>query len=157
MANIYGLSPSELIKNNINLVKEYLSKEGYEVVKVLGGRVQTKYKIYKNNESYIIRIMGYRYNPKARGNYAWVKKKNFDLNEYDFLFFVFYYLEQVYLLKIPVAVFRNNCRDKSAFKNHDYWNGKSAPEYGISMDGTIDELLEYQVAKSCNHFSLCNN
>ena len=90
--------------------------------------------------------MSYRYNPKARGNYAWVKKQNFELNEYDFLFFVLYYINKVYILKIPVDVFVAP-HSYSAFKNHDYWNKKSAPEYGISIDGNLDELLTYKIAE----------
>ena len=155
--NISELSKSDLVKYNEELVFKYLKEQNYNFTKITGNRDKTKYEISANNEHYTIKIMGYRYNPNARGNYAWVKKQNFDLNEYHFLFFVLYYNDKVHILKIPVDVFKNCCRDNNAFKNHDYWNGKSAPEYGISMDGTIDELLKYQVAESCNNFSLCNN
>ena len=91
MPDISSLTKGELIKNNEKLVNEYLEQEGYEITKILGCKTKSKYKITKNNLNYIIKIMGYRYNPRARGNYAWVKKHNFELNEYDFLFFVFYY------------------------------------------------------------------
>ena len=155
MPDISSLTKGELIKNNEKLVNEYLEQEGYEITKILGCKTKSKYKITKNNLNYIIKIMGYRYNPRARGNYAWVKKHNFELNEYDFLFFVLYYYGKVYILKIPIDVFIKQ-KKISAFKNHDYWNKKSAPEYGISMDGTIEELLTYKVAESCNNFSLCN-
>ncbi|MBQ2644198.1 hypothetical protein IJG14_01325 [bacterium] len=158
MNNISSLSKGELIKNNENLVNEYLENEGYDLIKILGNNSKTKYKISKNNLNYIIKIMGYRYNPKARGNYAWVKKHNFELNEYNYLFFVLYYLEKVYILKIPVEVFVKP-KENSPFKNHDYWNNKkTAPEYGINIErNTIKELLSYSVAESCNFFSLCNN
>lgn len=139
------LSKSELVLYNEKLVRELLIKQGYEVVKVLGNKVQTKYKIYKNNQSYTIKIMGYRYNDKARGNYAWVKKQNFELEEYDFLYFVLYYFDRTHILKIPTEVFKRPSRDKSAFKSHDYWNKKTAPEYGIAMKkDTICELLQYE-------------
>ena len=45
--DISKLSKAELIKNNEKLVQEFLIKQGYEVIKVLGDKVQTKYKIYK--------------------------------------------------------------------------------------------------------------
>lgn len=156
MNKISGLSKSEFIKYNEKLVREFLTNQGYDFIKVIGEKVQTKYKISQKDETHIIKIMGYRYNPTARGNYAWVKKQNFQLDEYDYLFFVLYYQDKVYILKIPTGVFINP-KDNSAFKNHDYWNKKSAPEYGISIDGNIEELLIYKVAESCNNFSLCNN
>lgn len=156
VGKISSLSKAELIKNNEKLVRKFLNDEGYDFIKVLGESVQTKYKISKNNETYIIKIMSYRYNPEARGNYAWVRKHNFQLNEYDYLFFVLYYQDKVYILKIPTEVFINP-KDNSAFKNHDYWNKKSAPEYGISIDGNIDELFTYKVAEYYNTFSLRSN
>ena len=153
--DINKLSVAELKKNNIKLVREFFIGEGYDLVKITGQGVQTKYEISKNNEKYTIKLMSYRFNPNARGNYAWTKKQNFQLVEYDYLFFVLYYCSKVYILKIPTEVFVKP-KECSAFKNHDYWNKKSAPEYGISIDGNIDELLAYKVAESCNQFSLCN-
>ncbi|MBO7528022.1 MAG: hypothetical protein J6T74_09090 [Clostridia bacterium] len=157
MVNIADLSKAELVRNNEKLVKELLIKQGYEFTKILGNRVQTKYKISKNNETHIIKIMGYRYNDKTSGNYAYVQKHDFDLQEYKFLFFVLYYGTNVYILKIPSTVFINPAPN-SAFKNRDYEKGKSLPEYGIVINSrTINELLIYQEVSSCNHFSLCNN
>ena len=53
--DISKLSKAELVKNNEKLVQEFLIKQGYEVIKVLGDKVQTKYKIYKDNQSYTIK------------------------------------------------------------------------------------------------------
>ena len=144
--DIKKLSKAELIKYNEKLVRDLLVKQGWEFVKIIGSRVQVKYRISKGSECYTIRIMGYRYNDNARGNYAWVKKQNFDLCEHDFLYFVLYYFGDIHILKIPAEVFERKSFDESAFKNHDYWNKKAAPEYGIEINKhTIKELLLYKV------------
>ena len=136
MVNIADLSKAELVRNNEKLVKELLIKQGYEFTKILGNRVQTKYKISKNNETHIIKIMGYRYNDKTSGNYAYVQKHDFDLQEYKFLFFVLYYGTNVYILKIPSTVFINPAPN-SAFKNRDYGlvPHHSVPESPYSSSG----------------------
>ena len=141
MDNIKNLSKAELSKYNEQLVLDLLQIQGFEISKVIAGRVRTKYRI---SQSCDIKITGYRYNEKVNGNYAYVLKKDFNIDNEKYLFFVLYLSNQAHILKIPVAKFKNiECG--SPFKNRDYIGLKSLPEYGIEMNKkNIIELLMYE-------------
>jgi hypothetical protein len=145
MKSIKDLTKGELIQYNQELVSNLLRQQGYSIRKIYDTTSRTEYNISKDSENYLIQVKGYRYNENATGNYAWILKHLFDLNEYDFLYFVMYLRENAHILKIPSNVFINP-RESSPFKNRDYVNGKSKPEYGIVMnDDTIPQLLQYEV------------
>ena len=121
-----------------------MTKQGYQLFKISQGKAKTDFTICRNNESFNIKIIGYRYNEKASGNYAYIRKTAFDLGKFQYLFFVLYLSNQAHILKIPVAKFKNiECG--SPFKNRDYIGLKSLPEYGIEMNKkNIIELLMYE-------------
>lgn len=141
MRDIKSLSKNELQKYNKQLVLELLYKQGFDISEIIEGRIRTKYKISKN---YNIKISGYRYNEKVSGNYAYILKKDFDIENEKYLFFVLYIKDTAHILKIPSNVFINPAPN-SAFKNRDYIGKKSLPEYGILINkNTLAELLEYE-------------
>ena len=128
----------------MNISELSKSEQNYNFTKITGNRDKTKYEISANNEHYTIKIIGYRYNDKTNGNYAYVHKHIFNLEEYDFLFFVLHTCNKSHLLKIPPYVFKNPAPN-SAFKNRDYIGKKSLPEYGILINkNTLNELLMYE-------------
>lgn len=141
MRDIKSLSKNELQKYNKQLVLELLYKQGFDISEIIEGRIRTKYKISQN---YNIKISGYRYNEKVSGNYAYILKKDFDIENEKYLFFVLYIKDTAHILKIPSNVFINPAPN-SAFKNRDYIGKKSLPEYGILINNnTLAELLEYE-------------
>ena len=141
MNNIKDLTKAELSEYNKRLVLALLNKQGYDISKITDGRTKTKYKI---SQTYNIKISGYRYNEKVSGNYAYILKKDFDIENEKYLFFVLYIKNNAHILKIPSHVFINPAPN-SAFKNRDYASKKSLPEYGIVMNkNTLNELLQYE-------------
>ena len=141
MDNIKNLSKAELSKYNEQLVLDLLQIQGFEISKVIAGRVRTKYRI---SQSCDIKITGYRYNEKVNGNYAYVLKKDFNIDNEKYLFFVLCLENTPHILKIPSQVFINPAPN-SAFKNRDYIGKKSLPEYGIVINkNTLKELLHYE-------------
>ena len=141
MNNIKDLTKAELSEYNKRLVLALLNKQGYDISKITDGRTKTKYKI---SQTCNIKISGYRYNEKVSGNYAYILKKDFDIENEKYLFFVLYIKNNAHILKIPSHVFINPAPN-SAFKNRDYAGKKSLPEYGIVMNkNTLDELLQYE-------------
>lgn len=141
MNNIKDLTKAELSEYNKRLVLALLNKQGYDISKITDGRTKTKYKI---SQTCNIKISGYRYNEKVSGNYAYILKKDFDIENEKYLFFVLYIKNNAHILKIPSHVFINPAPN-SAFKNRDYASKKSLPEYGIVMNkNTLNELLQYE-------------
>lgn len=141
MNNIKDLTKAELLEYNKKLVLALLNKQGYDISKIKAGRTKTKYKI---SQTCNIKISGYRYNEKVSGNYTYILKKDFDIENEKYLFFVLYIKNNAHILKIPSQVFINPAPN-SAFKNRDYTGKKSLPEYGIVMNkNTLDELLQYE-------------
>lgn len=141
MNNIKDLTKAELSEYNKRLVLALLNKQGYDISKITDGRTKTKYKI---SQTCNIKISGYRYNEKVSSNYAYILKKDFDIENEKYLFFVLYIKNNAHILKIPSHVFINPAPN-SAFKNRDYASKKSLPEYGIVMNkNTLNELLQYE-------------
>lgn len=141
MDNIKNMSKGEFAKYNNELVLKLLKKQGFNVSKIIDEKCRTKYNVTR---SYNIKIIGYRYNEKTSGNYAYVLKKNFDIINEKYLFFVLCIDNIPHILKIPSSVFINPAPN-SAFKNRDYVGKKSLPEYGIVMNkNTLKELLMYE-------------
>lgn len=141
MNNIKDLTKAELSEYNKRLVLALLNKQGYDISKITDGRTKTKYKI---SQTCNIKISGYRYNEQVSSNYAYILKKDFDIENEKYLFFVLYIKNNAHILKIPSHVFINPAPN-SAFKNRDYASKKSLPEYGIVMNkNTLNELLQYE-------------
>ena len=141
MDNIKNMTKGEFAKYNNELVLNLLKKQGFNVSKTIDGKCRTKFNV---SQSYNIKIAGYRYNEKVSGNYAYVLKKNFDIINEKYLFFVLCIDNVPHILKIPSSVFIN-LAPNSAFKNRDYVGKKSLPEYGIVINkNTLKELLTYE-------------
>lgn len=141
MDNIKNMTKGEFAKYNNELVLNLLKKQGFNVSKIIDGKCRTKFNV---SQSYNIKIAGYRYNEKVSGNYAYVLKKNFDIINEKYLFFVLCIDNVPHILKIPSSVFIN-LAPNSAFKNRDYVGKKSLPEYGIVINkNTLKELLTYE-------------
>lgn len=141
MDNIKNMTKGEFAKYNNELVLNLLKKQGFNVSKTIDGKCRTKFNV---SQSYNIKIAGYRYNEKVSGNYAYVLKKNFDIINEKYLFFVLCIDNVPHILKIPSSVFINPAPN-SAFKNRDYVGKKSLPEYGIVINkNTLKELLTYE-------------
>jgi len=144
MKKVNEMSSFELMKYNIDLVKNLLEKHGYNLKKIIHGQAKTDFTVSKNNENFNIKILGYRYNENSNGNYAFAKKINFDINNFKYLYFVLYIGDVAHILKIPTWVFANPSPN-SPFKSRDYVGLKSAPEYGIEMKKkNLAELLQYE-------------
>ncbi len=144
MKKICDMTSFELMKHNIDLVEKLLTQQGYKFNKV-HGRARTDYSVSNNTESYNIKILGYRYNEKVTGNYAYARKQSFDIEKFRYLYFVMYIENKANILKIPTDVFKNPATN-SPFKNRDYVGLKSLPEYGIEMNkSNLNELLLYKV------------
>ena len=141
MDNIKNMTKGEFAKYNNELVLNLLKEQGFNVSKIIDGKCRTKFNV---SQSYNIKIAGYRYNEKVSGNYAYVLKKNFDIINEKYLFFVLCIDNVPHILKIPSSVFIN-LAPNSAFKNRDYVGKKSLPEYGIVINkNTLKELLTYE-------------
>lgn len=141
MDNIKNMTKGEFAKYNNELVLNLLKKQGFNVSKTIDEKCRTKFSV---SQSYNIKIAGYRYNEKVSGNYAYVLKKNFDIINEKYLFFVLCIDNVPHILKIPSSVFINPAPN-SAFKNRDYVGKKSLPEYGIVINkNTLKELLTYE-------------
>lgn len=141
MDNIKNMAKGEFTKYSNELVLTLLEKQGFNVSKIIDGKCRTKFNV---SQCYNIKIAGYRYNENVSGNYAYVLKKDFDIINEKYLYFVLYIDNVSHILKIPSSVFINPVPN-SAFKNRDYVGKKSLPEYGIVMNkNTLKELLMYE-------------
>lgn len=144
MTDVSNLSKTEFVKFNIELVKNLLTKQGYKILKIAQGKAKVDFTVFRNKESFNIKITGYRYNEKVSGNYAYIRKTALDLDKFQYLYFVLYLSNHPHILKIPTTKFKN-IETGSPFKNRNYTGLKSLPEYGIEMNKkTISELLMYE-------------
>lgn len=135
----------ELMKYNIELVENLLTKQGYKLIKIDTERHKTAFKISKGSESFNIKILGYRYNENTNGNYAYVRKHTFNIEKFKYLYFVMYTGDKANILKIPTYVFKSPASN-SPFKNRDYIGLKSLPEYGIEINKkNLAKLMLYRV------------
>lgn len=133
--DFYKMDKISIRKYSEDIANDKLHNQGYEFTNISLGRERSLYRITKNTENILVRFMFYRFNPKAKSNYAWVLKKNFNNIEYGYLVFVLYVVNSVHVLFIPANDVIN------IFESRDYEGLKSPPEWGIKLNYQIINYL----------------
>lgn len=140
--NLYNMSNIELSKYAKEFFKARLESLGFNLVDINLGNVdacvKTKDKYYK------FKVKSIR---KPSTGYIKIKKKDVDIDDESlFISTILFYdtgISDIFL--IPAADLEN---DNDLFRNRDYHNLKSTPEWGLNVtEKNMDILNQYKISK----------